>query len=70
MKKSPLSTMLYCLVVLFIHNIALSQDLPPPGLPDEPVIVPVNSMIYVLLPIGIVFGIYIIATRITKIHKP
>ncbi|WP_127336404.1 hypothetical protein [Flavobacterium cupreum] len=66
MKKTPLSTILFSCVVLFIHNIALSQNLPPPGLPDEPVVIPINSMIYVLLAIGIVFGIYIIATRINR----
>ena len=40
--------------------ITLSQTPPPPGLPDEPAIVPIDSMLFLLVAAGIVFGSYIV----------
>lgn len=44
----------------FIPIIALSANPPPPGLPDEPVAAPINSMIFLLFTAGIAFGGYTI----------
>ena len=38
--------------------IALSSNPPPPGLPDEPVTAPIDSMLFILFTVGIVFGSY------------
>jgi hypothetical protein len=47
-------------VTLLIPIITLSSNPPPPGLPDQPQAVPIDSIIYVLLAAGILFGSYII----------
>ncbi|MEO6177029.1 MAG: hypothetical protein ABIP27_17885 [Flavobacterium circumlabens] len=45
---------------LLISFFAYSQGPPPPGLPDDPVVVPINKMLPVLLVAGLVFGIYVV----------
>jgi len=47
-------------LIFFLPIIARSQNLPPPGLPDDPVAVPINSMIFVLFSAAIAFGGYTI----------
>jgi hypothetical protein len=47
-------------LIFLIPIIALSQNPPPPGLPDDPVAAPINSMIFVLVTAAIVFGSYTI----------
>lgn len=54
MKKTTL------FIIALIPIIALSSNPPPPGLPDEPTIVPIDSMIVVLFIAGILFGGYVI----------
>jgi len=51
---------IFLYLILFIPIIALSSNPPPPGLPDDPVTVPIDSMIYVLFAAGILFGGYVI----------
>lgn len=53
MKKSAT-----CLILL-MPLIALSSNPPPPGLPDEPVVVPIDSMLYFLFTAAVLFGGYI-----------
>ncbi|MFD1605301.1 PID-CTERM protein-sorting domain-containing protein [Flavobacterium artemisiae] len=48
---------------LLVQTITFSANPPPPGLPDDPVVVPIDSLIYVLLAAGTVFGIYTISKR-------
>ncbi len=48
-----------CLILL-IPIAVFSSNPPPPGLPDDPVAVPINSMIFVLFTAGILFGGYTI----------
>jgi hypothetical protein len=50
-------------LTFLVPIIALSSNLPPPGLPDEPVALPIDSNIYVLLTAGIVFGGFIILKK-------
>lgn len=47
-------------LIFIIPIIAFSANPPPPGLPDEPVAAPINSMIFILITAGIVFGGYTI----------
>ncbi|MRX41754.1 hypothetical protein GJU43_20930 [Flavobacterium sp. LC2016-23] len=49
-----------CLTFLLTSVFSYAQGPPPPGLPDQPVVVPVNQMLPVLLVAGIVFGIYVV----------
>jgi hypothetical protein len=53
--KKPASYLLFLIPI-----IAFCSNPPPPGLPDEPVSVPIDSMIFVLFAAGILFGSYII----------
>lgn len=53
--KKLASLLFYC-----IPFIALSSNPPPPGLPDEPVVVPIDSLVLIVLAAGILFGCYII----------
>ncbi|MNR22266.1 hypothetical protein D3C85_1392090 [compost metagenome] len=46
--------------IFLIPILALSQTPPPPGLPDEPAIVPIDSMLFLLFTAGVVFGSYTI----------
>lgn len=48
------------LMLLLISFFTYSQNPPPPGLPDDPVVVPINKMLPVLLVAGLVFGIYVV----------
>ena len=47
-------------LIFFMPIIAQSANPPPPGLPDEPVAAPINSMIFLLFTAGIAFGGYTI----------
>jgi hypothetical protein len=47
-------------LIFLIPIITLSQNLPPPGLPDDPVTVPVNSMLYILFTAAVLLGSYTI----------
>lgn len=62
MKKSFLYTIL-CPAILLIHNITFAENPPPPGLPDDPVAAPIDSLVYVFFALGIIFGFYIIHKR-------
>ncbi|TPG44083.1 hypothetical protein [Flavobacterium pectinovorum] len=62
MKKSLFYTIFFS-AILLIQNIAFAQNPPPPGLPDDPVAAPIDSFVYVLFALGIIFGFYIIGKR-------
>ncbi|MEO6177395.1 MAG: hypothetical protein ABIP27_19735 [Flavobacterium circumlabens] len=62
MKKSLFYTIIFS-AFLLIHNIAFAENPPPPGLPDDPVAAPIDSFVYVLFALGIIFGFYIIGKR-------
>ncbi len=52
----------YCIIFL-LPIIAQSANPPPPGLPDEPVAAPINSMISLLFIAAIVYAGYIILKK-------
>jgi len=47
-------------LVFLIPIIARSTNPPPPGLPDEPVAAPIDSMLFLLFIAGVIFGSYTI----------
>ncbi|MEO6176352.1 MAG: hypothetical protein ABIP27_14470 [Flavobacterium circumlabens] len=47
----------YCFLFL-MPLLAFSANPPPPGLPDEPVVVPIDSMLFLLATAGVVLGGY------------
>jgi hypothetical protein len=47
-------------LIFLIPVIALSQNPPPPGLPDDPVAAPINSMLFILFTAAILLGSYTI----------
>jgi hypothetical protein len=47
-------------LLFLIPILTFSSNPPPPGLPDEPVSAPIDSMLFILFIAGIVFGSYII----------
>ncbi|MFD2038131.1 hypothetical protein ACFSJW_02070 [Flavobacterium artemisiae] len=49
--------------ILSVHAVTFSANPPPPGLPDDPVAVPINLSLYILFAAGAVLGIYSIANK-------
>ncbi len=47
-------------LIFLIPILARSTNPPPPGLPDEPVAAPIDSMLFLLFIVGVVFGSYIL----------
>ena len=47
-------------LIFLIPVIALSQNLPPPGLPDDPVAAPIDSMLFILFTAAFLYGSYTI----------
>lgn len=50
-------------LILLIPLTALSGNPPPPGLPDDPVAAPIDTMIFALFTAGIAYGSYIILKK-------
>lgn len=50
-------------LIFLVPVIAQSANPPPPGLPDDPVAAPIDSMIFILFTAGVLFGSYTILKK-------
>ncbi|MBE8726344.1 hypothetical protein [Flavobacterium hungaricum] len=54
---------LTALALVSAQTIVFSANPPPPGLPDDPAAVPINSSLYILFAAGALLGICRIANK-------
>jgi hypothetical protein len=57
---SKMMKKLFFYLIFLVSMIVRSANPPPPGLPDDPVAAPIDSMIFILFIAGIAFGSYTI----------